>query len=383
MKKLIPLIFICVGIGLTVVIILCFLGIIGGVRITHGCLLRYNGNENGNISDSGAQESITLKANGNYEAEYKNGKFIPGGQYGQWVNTEYFIKKNQKVKLKIDGSVSLCKTHLMDNNLQRSSGLNINNDPIPIPNVEEGGVDGQNITIYGMGLPLIFSATTSEWRNVAELSFNDQIEVRVMSTQKSEPNIKSIQIIDIFNTKDFDNPAFTPVPGADCSSGQITYNPVCNRFTPYSGEFELKCGGLEPYCDTNLLDHANLFNGDKLILVKYDDCEGDEIKEYYYKNRDEAIERCKKYNGYLCNGAQGSKNGFKVSTIPGYKYSSIPVPPYDDSGKYTFDQNIDPLAIKDDCDSPDSQAKKPKFWFDSTNATGLKWRFVIRKLLHR
>lgn len=204
-------------IALVVCLVMCILALIGGVKITDGCLLRYNFSEEGNtggLSDS-ITNTVTLKASANYtmlnstDAEGKPVLSLDPNRYGSWVNTNLSVKGEQKIKIKVTGDISLCQAYVPLNNIQSASNLDKDGNRIKIPRIEEPTEP----------ISLIFDAKTDEWRNIAEIYRNDMVKVSVSPDRQGEI---SASTYDIFNK--------TAVT-ADCIQDKKTYSPICGRYS--------------------------------------------------------------------------------------------------------------------------------------------------------
>ena len=190
-------------IALLVSVVMVVLAMIGSVKITNGCLMRYddtNGNTTENITNTvmlNATANYTVitktKPDGSLETEYDPNR------YGEWLNTNLAVTNEQEIKLKIDGNISLCRAYVPKNNIQQLSDLDSNGNKVAIPRVEETNVEP---------LSLIFDAKTDEWRNIAELFANDQVVISILPDQKKLPGMVSAKNIFKFVKQDGESKNF-------------------------------------------------------------------------------------------------------------------------------------------------------------------------------
>lgn len=224
--------------AIIVCIIMTIIMFIGSMNITDGCLLRYDPDKGAGTTDS-VTNSFMLDAMANYTLITTNkpdgtieNQYDPNG-YGDWLNSNMSVAKDQEIKLKIEGEISLCKAYVPGNNLQQTSNLDTKGNKVPIPRVEE--VDAEPLS-------LIFDAKTDEWRNIAELYNDDRLIVSILPNQKKLANIpNSISVKNAFvMIKDGVNYK-NRIDTADCSEGKTVYNPLCGRYSIYSGRYVDKC----------------------------------------------------------------------------------------------------------------------------------------------
>ncbi|AFB23081.1 channel protein [Rickettsia rickettsii str. Colombia] len=224
------------GVLAIVATLVCFifaaLGMIGAVKVGDSCYMRYESDGKGG-ADS-IIGTITLNANANYVNTAKmlsDGtiRLIPDPtRYGEWLNTQVLVENGQPVNLQVVGQVSLCLAYIPKDNLQRTgagSNLDDNGQMIPIPRIN----DTNNPPVS-----LIMDAKNNEWRNIAELYANDRVLVSV------SPNFA--------NTDATIKDAFKGVEVTkDCSENKTTYNPICGKYSVYSGEYVNACELKEQY----------------------------------------------------------------------------------------------------------------------------------------
>ncbi|MFP3120700.1 hypothetical protein GCO76_04410 [Rickettsia sp. R2] len=224
------------GVLAIVATLVCFifaaLGMIGAVKVGDSCYMRYASDGKGG-ADS-ITGTITLNANANY---VNTSKMLPDGttllipdptRYGEWLNTQVLVENSQPVNLQVVGQVSLCLAYIPKDNLQRTgagSNLDDNGQMIPIPRIN----DTNNPPVS-----LIMDAKNNEWRNIAELYANDRVLVSV------SPNFANTDV----TVKDaFKGAEVTK----DCSENKTTYNPICGKYSVYSGEYVNACELKENY----------------------------------------------------------------------------------------------------------------------------------------
>lgn len=165
--------------AILVCIVMTIIMFIGSMKITDGCLLRYDKDKGAGVSDS-VSNSFMLEAVANYTlitTQKPDGSIenkYNSDHYGDWLNSNMSVAKDQEIDLKIEGEISLCKAYLPKNNLQQPSNkypdssrsnLDTNGKRVVIPRVEE---------VNAKPVSLIFDAQTDEWRNIAELYENDR-----------------------------------------------------------------------------------------------------------------------------------------------------------------------------------------------------------------
>ncbi|MCC8398668.1 MAG: type IV secretion system protein [Rickettsia endosymbiont of Labidopullus appendiculatus] len=221
-------------IALLVSFVLVVLAMIGSVKITDGCLYRYD-NANGGNTDSitntvmlnaTANHTIITKTrpDGSLETEYDP------NHYGEWLNTNLAVTGNQEIKIKIGGDISLCRAYIPKHNIQQISDLDSNGNKIAIPRVEEINVEPLSLT---------FDAKTDGWRNIAELFVNDKVVVSILPDQKKVPGMVSVK--NIFKLVKEDGEFKNVIEKADCSEGKREYSPLCGRYSIYSGKYVSGC----------------------------------------------------------------------------------------------------------------------------------------------
>ncbi|AAU03518.1 TrbL/VirB6 family protein [Rickettsia typhi] len=233
------------GVLAIVATLVCFifaaLGMIGAVRIGNGCYMRYS--KDGNGGADSITNTITLNANANY---FNISKMLPDGttklipdpnRYGEWLNTQVLVEKNQQVNLQVVGQVSLCLAYLPKNNLQFTertrpgkSNLDDSNQMIPIPRVQDAN---------SPPVSLIMDAKNNEWRNIAELYANDKVLVSV------SPNFANTDatVDDVFKGVKVTK---------DCTQGKTSYYPICGKYSIYSGKYVTACELKQNYWKGNV-----------------------------------------------------------------------------------------------------------------------------------
>nr|WP_250310634.1 type IV secretion system protein [Rickettsia endosymbiont of Oedothorax gibbosus] len=209
---------------------------IGSVKITNGCLMRYDDTQGGNTDY--ITNTLMLNATGNYTVITEtnpdgslNTKYDPN-HYGEWLNTNLAVTNEQEIQFSIKGNISLCRAYIPPNNIQQLSDLDSNGNRIAIPRVEETNVEP---------LSLIFDAKTDEWRNIAELFANDEVVISILSDQKKLPDMVNVSVKNIFKFVKQDGESKNFIETADCSEGKREYKPLCGRYSIYSGKYVSGC----------------------------------------------------------------------------------------------------------------------------------------------
>ncbi|MFU7503277.1 MAG: hypothetical protein ACE1S7_07885, partial [Candidatus Tisiphia sp.] len=227
--------------ALVVSIVMVLLAMIGSVKITNGCLLRYDQDAEGGSTDR-ITNTIMLNATANYTVITKTKpdgsletKYDPN-RYGEWLNTNLAVTNEQEIKFKIDGNISLCRAYVPKNNIQQLLDLDDNGNKVAIPRVKETNVEP---------LSLIFDAKTDEWRNIAELFANDKVVISILPDQNKLPGMVSVKNIFKFVKQDGESKNF--IETADCSEEKRTYSPLCGRYSIYSGQYVDNCKWQDGY----------------------------------------------------------------------------------------------------------------------------------------
>ncbi|MCZ6886603.1 MAG: type IV secretion system protein [Rickettsia endosymbiont of Ixodes persulcatus] len=228
------------GVLAIVATLVCFifaaLGMIGAVKVGNGCYMRYDAN--GKVGTDSITSTITLNANANY---VNTSKILPDGttqlipdptRYGEWLNTQVLVENSQPVNLQVVGQISLCLAYIPKDNLQRTgpgSNLDDNGKMILIPRINNANTPP---------VSLIMDAKNSEWRNIAELYANDRVLVSV------SPNFAG--------TEATVNDAFKGTAVTkDCSQGKTSYEPICGKYSIYSGQYVNACELKQNYWQGN------------------------------------------------------------------------------------------------------------------------------------
>lgn len=234
--------------ALLVSFVMVILAMIGSVKLTDGCLYRYDEGTGGN-TDS-ITNTVMLNATANYTVITKTRadgsletEYDPK-HYGEWLNTNLAVTNGQEIKLKIGGNISLCRAYIPKNNIQQPSDVDSNGNKVAIPRVEETNAEP---------LPLIFDAKTDEWRNIAELFVNDKVVISILPDQKKLPmfNVKNI-----FKLVKQDSEFINVIEKADCSEGKRTYKALCGRYSIYSGEYVSGCRLVDDLYNGNPIRHC-------------------------------------------------------------------------------------------------------------------------------
>ncbi|WP_341748857.1 type IV secretion system protein [Candidatus Tisiphia endosymbiont of Sialis lutaria] len=223
-------------IALLVSLVMVVLAMIGSVKITNGCLMRYDDTQGGNTDY--ITNTVMLNATGNYTVITEtnpdgslNTKYDPN-HYGEWLNTNLAVTNGKEIQFSIKGNISLCRAYIPPNNIQQLSDLDSNGNRIAIPRVEEINVEP---------LSLIFDAKTDEWRNIAELFVNDEVVISILPDQKKLPNMVNVSVKNIFKFVKQDGESKNFIETADCSEGKRKYSPLCGRYSIYYGEYVSGC----------------------------------------------------------------------------------------------------------------------------------------------
>ncbi|MCC8416579.1 MAG: type IV secretion system protein [Rickettsia endosymbiont of Gnoriste bilineata] len=223
-------------IALLVSLVMVVLAMIGSVKITNGCLMRYDDTQGGNTDY--ITNTLMLNATGNYTVITEtnpdgslNTKYDPN-HYGEWLNTNLAVTNEQEIQFSIKGNISLCRAYIPPNNIQQLSDLDSNGNRIAIPRVEETNVEP---------LSLIFDAKTDEWRNIAELFANDEVVISILPNQKKLPDMVNVSVKNIFKFVKQDGESKNFIETADCSEGKREYKPLCGRYSIYYGEYVNGC----------------------------------------------------------------------------------------------------------------------------------------------
>ncbi len=245
MNDLMKILGILAIVAILVCIVMAFLAMIGSVKLTDGCFLRYDNTATGGNVDR-ITNTVMLDATANYtiipprnDAAVLVMEYNPN-HYGEWLNTTMNVVKDQKVTFKIDGEVSLCRAYLPKNNLYQQSNLDNYNNQIAIPRVEETNADP---------VSLIFDAKTDEWRNITQLYTNDKVVVSILPNQLVGVGLPApVSVENVFNViKDGATFKRTVITGDSCQQGAKTYSPICGRYSIYSGQYVSKCVWKDNY----------------------------------------------------------------------------------------------------------------------------------------
>ncbi len=352
-KEMLVIVLVIAIIAAAACLVMGIIAIIGSPPITDGCLFRYNKNDNGDvtINTDRVTNTVNLRADGNYTAEsvlQADGSYriiLDAGKYGKWVNTNLSVADAQKIIVKITGEVSLCRAYIPKNNLQANSNIDFKGARIPIPRIEETGSEPISLT---------FDATSDQWRNLAEIYFNDKVVASI------SPNIKPIKnaqgnVVASNNLVSQTNIFTGQTSIADCTEGKRTYSPICGRYSIYSGSYVSGCitGPCQCNCDMH--------------------CDAAEIAG-----------RCPVWSGYHKANCRGCCYANAMGTMP---------EAYRDDGLYTspWISDIDTLpknfnsvnCVNEDENFADQNAayineqyqKEKYFWFSADSASALLYRF--------
>lgn len=245
-------------VAIIVSLIMALVGMIGAVSLGNGCFERYSLDKEGH--DTNSSDNITntvmLNANANYtyiDVKQANGetkRMLDTGRYGDWLNTNLAVTKDQVVHFQIEGDISLCRAYLQPNSLpdkylqadgkwvkfaQPNTDKDDSGNRIPIPRVEE--VDMQPLS-------LLFDAKIDKWRNITEIFTNDKLIVSISPNYKlnANPVLSSPAVIyDVFSKQ--------PLI-ADCAEKKpvgYNYSPICGRYSIYSGDYTSGCEKRDKY----------------------------------------------------------------------------------------------------------------------------------------
>ena len=253
MNNLMKLLGVLCFAAILISVILGILAMIGAVNFGTGCFLRYNDDSGGGNSDR-ITNTVMLDATGNYTVsmEMKDGKLVSTydpTRYGEWVNAKLAVKSDQKIDLKIEGNISLCRAYIPKNNIQQLSDLDNYNNKIPIPRIEETDQKPVN---------LIFDAKVGEWRNIAELYNNDQVIISILPNHKKLPSVPNniANVVNYFSLINDGGTLKKVVESADCTEGKTKYSPLCGRYSIYSGQYVDNCMWNNSYWNCNLRDYC-------------------------------------------------------------------------------------------------------------------------------
>ncbi|KJV96949.1 type IV secretion system domain protein [Orientia tsutsugamushi str. UT76] len=254
-----------------------YLNAFWALRSGDDCWYRYN-------TDGQDLDVIRLtqnvRASGQYDSFRLGGIVDPGKQCGLWVKSDFYVSvpeengqlKPVNIDFLIDGTVSLCQAYLPKNaltcKLKYNDGKECNISDINkffngeksdcIEDCEDNTDDSGNLIPIprildpGDGLPVILKANVGEWRNLAQVSAGDEIEVKIGRNQNfSHGGVENTEIgyaysrpeFDWFNDTSLDwqkgtNDTFgiikrTKQVRADCQEGKKNYSPLCGRYSPW------------------------------------------------------------------------------------------------------------------------------------------------------
>lgn len=343
-------------IGLLICIVMMIIAIFGGMRLTNGCLMRYNVDSSGAVAQSDIITStITLKASANYktittQSGGQNQTVVPDpNAYGQWLNTQIDLDPSQQVNLQITGDITLCKAYLPINNIGSNSNLNSAGKKIPIPAVED------NLT---PPLSIAFSANIGQWRNLVELFYNDKIIVSISPDRKPIFGAGGAMISDVAAVP-WADPFTGQVSTIDCREGNTTYHPACGRYSVYSGTYTSGCS-WDSKCYQTCVKKCFDLAGNPSFYDAFGHCWGLNEKD-------------------VCTDHGCWKNVTSTAPEP-YKYDgSFTAPWSSDINNLFINTNLQcsntDYSVKDkDFIAGDFQNKR-YFWFSADSATGLLWRF--------
>lgn len=229
-------------------LVVALIGAIGAMKVSEGCLMRYNEDDEGaeTASASKISKTVILKAQANYtlvsniDAQGNLNSSWDPDHYGEWLNTNLDVSSNQKINLTIKGEVSLCRAYIPSNNLQAATNLDTLGNKIAIPRVEEVNVEP---------ISLILDAKTDEWRNIAEIFPNDKLLVGIHKNRKGT-GASDAKLYNYFSKN---------TVNADCSEDKTSYSPICGRYAFYNGNYN-KCELVTHGCQEttrNVRSHAD------------------------------------------------------------------------------------------------------------------------------
>lgn len=366
--KLLGAIVIATTIG---IIALLLIGIFGGLKITDGCLLRYN-NDYSTTTDT-ITNTVILKGSSNYTLlnNASSGSSNPNynlnpGHYGEWLNTNLSVSSGQQITIKAQGEVSLCQAYIPSNNLQSTSNLDKNSNQIPIPRVDDSSSNP---------VSLIFNATTNGWRNIAQLNQNDKIIVSISPDSKptydSNGNIISdvnaVLQYDVFNKNNVQ---------ADCRQGKQSYSPICGRYSVYSGNYISSCSWGNTCTSNYTCSASGHYNYSTFSCDSSSCCPSGSFNcscgASYYNSGSCSDPSCS-YSAYTSCGTTSTSSAPAV-----YQYNgSVTMPA---SGNPTSFMNLSPdYSTQSSCNAISASNYK-NWWFSANNnaaatyATGLYYR---------
>ncbi|CAM81048.1 type IV secretion system protein [Orientia tsutsugamushi] len=272
-SKIIKFAIIAVCIAVVSFILMLF----GALRSGDDCWYRYN-------ADGQDLDVIRLtqnvRASGQYDSLRLGGIVDPSKPCGLWIKSDFYVSVHEEngqlkpvnIDFLIDGTVSLCQAYLPKNaltcKLKYNDGKECNISDINkffngeksdcIEDCEDNTDDSGNLIPIprildpGDGLPVILKANVGEWRNLAQVSAGDEIEVKIGRNQNfSHGGVENTEIgyaysrpeFDWFNDTSLDwqkgtNDTFgiikrTKQVRADCQEGKKNYSPLCGRYSPW------------------------------------------------------------------------------------------------------------------------------------------------------
>jgi len=353
-------------------VIMMILALIGAVKLTDGCFLRYDLDDATGTKADKITNTIMLDATANYTIITKMRPdntietIYDPNHYGEWINTNLAVSPEQNIKFKIEGNISLCRAYVPKNNIQQISDIDDNNNKVAIPRVEETNVEP---------ISLIFDAKNDEWRNIAELFNNDQVVISISSDHKkiadSSNNIASLT--NVFKLINQGGEFKNIIETADCSAGQRQYSPLCGRYSIYFGQYVADCKWDDDYYNCHSHDYcpSGCFLG---CFPPADTClaAGKCCKE-------KRCDRCGAWNNILSTAPE-----------PYQDEGLFTSPWYDDAGKLFTNFNLEcsensKIAPTGRCPDVSRDVKDKNyiqgdyqnqryFWYSADDATGLLYR---------
>ncbi len=240
-------------VALLVCFVMTLLAMIGSVKLTDGCFLRYDPDAKGGNIDR-ITNTIMLDSTANYTVITESGpkdkdgkdtvitKYDPN-HYGEWLNTNLNVSADQEIVFKVEGDISLCRAYLPKNNIQQNSDLDSNGNRIPIPRIEEDNLEPVSL-IFDAGGINKKETSTNNWRNITELFANDHVIISILPDQK---NNASASVKDAFLLTKVGGKFENFINRANCTQGSRIYDPICGRYSIYSGQYVDKCVWKDDY----------------------------------------------------------------------------------------------------------------------------------------
>jgi len=354
-QNFLKLLVIIALVAVLVCLIVAAIGAIGSMRLTDGCLMRYNLDASGNnVNADKIMKTITLKANSNYtiintpSPDGRVAASLDPAHYGEWLNTNLTVTAGQEVNLSIKGEVSLCRAYIPKNNLESLLDVDNQGARIPIPKIEESD---------SAPASLVFNATTDEWRNIAELYRNDKIIVSVNAERTEQRDEKGNITNDVQNI--IHQNIFThTLMNADCRQDKRSYSPLCGRYSIYGGNYVSNCQWIDDCYDCNCERKCVTVTGLPWFFGLFGECAGNVVIQ---------CERCGCWQNVMGQAPEPFKNDGRYTCPWSDNLANL----YTDFNPQCSDSSY--VEKDKDYIMGDYQNKK-YFWYSATTATGLLYR---------